>query len=88
MTSIQTDVSDEALVTAIRANMCDFFRHMSRSVPRECFLSHYYRLFCTRISQKPRKGAFVIKVFPRNSMNSVASVSERVFMKQSLRNIS
>ena len=37
MNHIQTDVSDEALVTAIRANMCDFFRHLSRSIPDEHF---------------------------------------------------
>ena len=37
MTTIQTDVSAEALVTAIRANMCDFFRHTSRSNPAEHF---------------------------------------------------
>ena len=37
MDSIQTDVSDEALVTAVRANMCDFCRHMSRSNPAEHF---------------------------------------------------
>lgn len=37
MPKIQTDVSDEALVTAIRANLCDFFRHYSRSVPEEHF---------------------------------------------------
>ena len=35
MDHIQTNVSDEALVTAIRANMCDFFRHLSRSNPAE-----------------------------------------------------
>jgi ribosomal protein S18 acetylase RimI-like enzyme len=35
MNTIQTDVSDEALVIAIRANMCDFFRHVSRSNPAE-----------------------------------------------------
>jgi hypothetical protein len=35
MNHIQTDVSDEALVTAIRLNMCDFFRHLSRSSPAE-----------------------------------------------------
>jgi len=34
---IQTDISDEALVTAIRANMCDFFRHLSRCIPEEHF---------------------------------------------------
>ena len=33
MSHIQTDVSDEALVTAVRANMGDFFRHTSRSNP-------------------------------------------------------
>jgi len=27
---IQTDVSDEALVTAIRANLCDFFKYLSQ----------------------------------------------------------
>ena len=32
---IQTDVSDEALVTAIRANLCDFFKLMSRNSPKE-----------------------------------------------------
>jgi ribosomal protein S18 acetylase RimI-like enzyme len=37
MNPIQTDVSAEALVTAIRANMCDFFRHTSRSNPVEHF---------------------------------------------------
>jgi len=37
MEPIQTDVSDEALVTAIRANMCDFFRLVSRSNPTEHF---------------------------------------------------
>ena len=37
MTIIQTDVSAEALVTAIRANMCDFFRHTSKSNPAEHF---------------------------------------------------
>ncbi len=35
MNHIQTDVSDEALVTAIRLNMCDFFRHLGRSSPAE-----------------------------------------------------
>jgi len=37
MNHIQTDVSDEALVTAIRANLCDFFRHTSRSNSAEHF---------------------------------------------------
>src|SRR5690349_18048958 len=37
MDHIQTDQSDEALVTAIRANLCGFFRHLSRSRPLEHF---------------------------------------------------
>jgi ribosomal protein S18 acetylase RimI-like enzyme len=37
MEQIQTNVSDEALVTAIHANMCDFFRHTSQSDPAEHF---------------------------------------------------
>jgi ribosomal protein S18 acetylase RimI-like enzyme len=37
MDIIQTDVSDEALVTTIRANMCNLFRHFGRSNPAEHF---------------------------------------------------
>ena len=37
MNDIQTDQSKEALVTAIRANLCEFFRHLSRSSPQEHF---------------------------------------------------
>ena len=48
MNHIQNDVSDEALIIAIRANMCDFFRHTSRSNPAEHFedkqLTRWYTL--------------------------------------------
>src|SRR6185436_10489688 len=37
MNHIQTDLSDEALVTAIRLNLCEFYRHLSRINPREHF---------------------------------------------------
>lgn len=37
MTLIPTDTSGEALIRAIRLNMSDFFRHISRSVPEEHF---------------------------------------------------
>jgi len=37
MDTIQTDVSDRALVTAIRANMCHFFHYMGRSLPEDYF---------------------------------------------------
>lgn len=35
MPHIQSDTSDAALIDAIRRNMCDFFRHMSRLNPAE-----------------------------------------------------
>jgi len=37
MNQIQTDISEGALITAIRANMCDFFRVFSRSNVEEYF---------------------------------------------------
>lgn len=37
MNTIQTDVSNEGLVAATRSNMCDLFRHISRSNPAEHF---------------------------------------------------
>jgi hypothetical protein len=33
MNNNQTNLKDEALVTAIQANMCEFFRHLGRSIP-------------------------------------------------------
>jgi predicted GNAT family acetyltransferase len=47
MQDIQTDVSEEALVTAIRANMCDFFRHLSRSNPNEHFENQQFSRWYT-----------------------------------------
>jgi len=35
MSYIQTDVSDQALVTTIRANLCDFFKLLSQNSPAE-----------------------------------------------------
>ena len=37
MNTILTNVADEALIIAIRANMCDFFRNASQSNPLEHF---------------------------------------------------
>jgi ribosomal protein S18 acetylase RimI-like enzyme len=37
MPDIQTDVSDNALVTAVRANLCDFFRYLGRNNPAGYF---------------------------------------------------
>ena len=47
MSYIQTDVSAEALVAAIRANMCDFFRHTSRSNPAEHFANEQFTRWYT-----------------------------------------
>ena len=37
MHPIQTDISDSALITAIRANLCEFYRHVSRSLHEQQF---------------------------------------------------
>lgn len=37
MDKIQTDASDQALVTAIRANICEFFHHLGVSFPEGHF---------------------------------------------------
>src|SRR5690349_1575233 len=37
MNNIQTDLSDLSLVTAIRANLCEFYRHLKRSCPDTSF---------------------------------------------------
>lgn len=47
MNTIQTDVSDEALVTATRANVCDLFRHLSRSTPAEHFENQQFTRWYT-----------------------------------------
>jgi len=47
MNYIQTDVSDEALITAIRLNMCDFFRHTSKSNPAEHFANEQFTRWYT-----------------------------------------
>jgi ribosomal protein S18 acetylase RimI-like enzyme len=57
MTTIQTDVSDEALVTAIRANMCDFFRHTSRSNPAEHFENEQFTRWYTPLPHPWFNGA-------------------------------
>ena len=58
MTTIQTDVSDEALVTAIRANMCDFFRHTSRSNPAEHLENNQFTRWYTPLPHPWFNGVF------------------------------
>jgi len=49
MNNTQTDLSDQALVTAIRANLCDFYRHLSRSVPEEHFEEEKFTRWCSSL---------------------------------------
>jgi len=49
MKPIQTDVSEDALVTAIRANMCDFFRFVSSSNPTEHFENERFTRWYTSL---------------------------------------
>ena len=57
MNHIQTDVSDEALIIAIRANMCDFFRHTSRSDPAEHFENEQFTRWYTPLPHPWFNGA-------------------------------
>jgi GNAT superfamily N-acetyltransferase len=49
MNSIQTDLSDGALVTVIRANLCDFYRHLGRSVPEGHFQDAKFTRWCSSL---------------------------------------
>ena len=49
MNHSQADASDEALVTSIRANLCEFFRHMGRSNPAEYFENGRFTRWYTKI---------------------------------------
>jgi len=60
MSEIQTDVSDRALVRAIRANMCDFFRHTSRNNPAEHFENDNFVRWHTALQHPWFNGALSI----------------------------
>ena len=47
MNHVQTDVSDEALVTAIHANMSDLFRLLSSATPEEHFKNEKFTRWYT-----------------------------------------
>jgi ribosomal protein S18 acetylase RimI-like enzyme len=49
MNDIQTDLSDQALVTAIRANLCEFFRHLNRSFPETYFENSKFARWCASL---------------------------------------
>jgi ribosomal protein S18 acetylase RimI-like enzyme len=55
---IQTDVSDDALVTAIRANMCDMFRLLSRSDPAEHYENERFTRWRTKFPYAWFNGVF------------------------------
>jgi GNAT superfamily N-acetyltransferase len=49
MNSIQTDLSDQSLITAIRANLCEFYRHLNRSFPETFFENEKFASWCASI---------------------------------------
>jgi len=67
MNTIQTDISDEALVIAIRANMCGFFRHVSRSNPLEHFENEQFTRWYTPLQHPWFNG--VLSSDPHNEGN-------------------
>ena len=50
MDTIQTETSDRALVTAIRANLCAFFHHLGRSFPETYSEAVKFVRWCTPIA--------------------------------------
>lgn len=63
MNHIQTNTSDEALVTAIRANMCDFFHHLSRSIPEEHFENEKFTRWYSSLAHPWFNGMLSTKPF-------------------------
>ena len=63
MDPIQTDVSDEALVIAIRANLCDFFRYLSRSIPEQGFESEKFTRWYSPLAHPWFNGVLSAKPF-------------------------
>lgn len=63
MNSIQTDVSDETLITAIRANMSDLFRLMSRAIPEEHFENEKFTRWNTPLPHPWFNGVLSVKPF-------------------------
>lgn len=78
MDAIHTDVSNEALVTAIRTNLCDFFRHTSRSNPREQFENEMFTRWYTPFPHPWLNGVLCWDL-PRNGVRSFIAESIRYF---------
>ena len=63
MTNIQTDTSEDALVTAIRANMCDFFRYTSGIDPNQKYESENFTRWHTPLPHPWFNGALSSRPF-------------------------
>jgi GNAT superfamily N-acetyltransferase len=49
MNNLQTDLSDQSLINAIRANLCEFYRHVNRSFPETFFENAKFVRWCASI---------------------------------------
>jgi len=50
MNEIQTDLSEQALIMAIRANLCDFYRYLSRSLEERGSPDERFTCWCTSLA--------------------------------------
>ena len=50
MNKIQTDLSEQGLITAIRANLCDFYRYLSRSLEERDSPDELFTRWCTSLA--------------------------------------
>jgi len=61
MMNIQTDVSESALITATRANMCAFFQHMDRSDPTRGFENEKFTRWLTPLPHPWFNGVLCVR---------------------------
>ena len=84
MPDIQTNVSDEALVTAIRANMCEFFLHLSRSDPAKHYENGNFTRWYTGMAH-PWFNGILCSALPEQSDESFIDESIKYFREKRTR---
>jgi ribosomal protein S18 acetylase RimI-like enzyme len=83
MNTVQTDVSDEALIIAIRANMCAFFRHVGRSNPAEHVENQQFSRWYTPLPH-PWFNGILSSDLPRDGDESFIDETIHYFRKKSV----
>jgi predicted GNAT family acetyltransferase len=83
MDMIQTDVSDHALITAIRANMCAFFRYLGGSFPEDYFEDEKFARWHLPVAH-PWFNGVLCSQLPENSDTAFIEDSIQYFRAQNV----